>query len=192
VPGDPEQVRADGQHCQDVAGKLGRISGTLGALSTGATTGSRSVESLMEGARQVRADVDAARGRHQAAGDALVGYAHVHYATLRALYAARAAKRDQAVADWDRAARVAVSKKGTRGMNMVTKIHVEAHAAAIMRLDGLKTATLCLIRAPCAGITGCEHLLPRMVPAGSELLIHIVPNGSPANIVGTLLVEGAG
>ena len=49
---------------------------------------------------QVRADVDAARGRYQAAGDALVEYAHVHDAaqqtTLRALYAARSAKRDVA------------------------------------------------------------------------------------------------
>ena len=100
VPGDPAQVRADGQHYLDTASAMGRISGTLGALSTGATTGSRSVESLMEGAGQVRADVDAARGRYQAAGDALVEYAHVHDAaqqtTLRALYAARAAKRDAA------------------------------------------------------------------------------------------------
>ena len=81
---------------------------------------------------------------------------------------------------------------GNPGMNIVTKMHVEAHAAAIRRLDGLKTATLWLNRAPCAGITGCEHLLPRIVPQGSELLIHIVPNGGSANIVGTLLVEGVG
>ena len=82
--------------------------------------------------------------------------------------------------------------KGTPGMDIVTKMHVEAHAAAIMRLDGLKTATLWLNRTPCAGITGCEHLLPRMVPQGSELLIHIVSNGSSANIVRTLLVKGVG
>ena len=100
MPGDPALVRADGQHCLDTASAMGRISATLGAVGAGASTGSRSVESLMDGAQQVRQDVDAARGRYQAAGDALVEYAHVHDAaqqtTLRALYAARSAKRDVA------------------------------------------------------------------------------------------------
>ena len=118
VPGDPALVRADGQHYLDIASKLGRISGTLGSLSTGATTGSSSVASLVEGAEQVRSDADRARGRYQAAGDALVGYAYVHDAaqqtTLRALYAARAAQRDEADAQAlarsrDRLAREAAS-----------------------------------------------------------------------------------
>ncbi|WP_258543943.1 RHS repeat-associated core domain-containing protein [Streptomyces ipomoeae] len=48
--------------------------------------------------------------------------------------------------------------KGTPGMNRVTKSHVEAHAAATMRNEGLTSATLWINRAPCqAGkLTGCD------------------------------------
>ena len=82
--------------------------------------------------------------------------------------------------------------KGTPGMNLITKAHVEAHAAAVMRTERLSEATLWINRAPCAGPTGCATLLPRMVPTGSTLTVHIVPSGSGGRIAGTLVVEGVG
>lgn len=86
----------------------------------------------------------------------------------------------------------ALMPKGTPGMNIVTKSHVEAHAAAIMRNEGLANATLWINRAPCGGATGCRNLLPRMVPSGSTLTINVVPNGSARSIVETLIIRGVG
>ncbi len=80
----------------------------------------------------------------------------------------------------------------TPGMNIVTKAHVEAHAAAIMRLDGLSEATLWINRAPCPGVRGCEYLLPRMVPNGAVMTIHVVPEGSLGSIASTIIVRGVG
>jgi hypothetical protein len=57
------------------------------------------------------------------------------------------------------------------GMNRTTKTHVEAHAAAIMRLEKLGEGTLVLNRSPCQGINLCSHLLPRMVPKGSTMIV---------------------
>jgi len=77
-------------------------------------------------------------------------------------------------------------------MNIVTKSHVEAHAAAIMRDEGLTEATLWINRAPCSGAPGCATLLPRMVPRGSTLTIKVVPNGSSGPITETLIIRGVG
>jgi hypothetical protein len=80
----------------------------------------------------------------------------------------------------------------TPGMNIVTKMHVEAHAAATMRTEGLTTGTLWINKVPCPGIRGCAYLLPRMVPTGAELTIHVVPNGSMSDILTTIIVKGIG
>jgi len=77
-------------------------------------------------------------------------------------------------------------------MNLITKSHVEAHAAAIMRIEKLKQGVLWINKAPCPGLQGCDHLLPRMVPQGAELTIHVVPSGSGADIIKTVIVKGNG
>lgn len=59
--------------------------------------------------------------------------------------------------------------KGTPGMHGNVKSHVEAHAAAVMRQEGLSEATLYINRIPCAGVRGCDAMLPRMLPEGARL-----------------------
>jgi hypothetical protein len=59
-----------------------------------------------------------------------------------------------------------------RGMNRHNMSHVEAHAAAQMRLTGTMDATLYLNRVPCPGRNGCDRLLPRMVPPDGKLTIY--------------------
>ncbi len=59
--------------------------------------------------------------------------------------------------------------RGSAGFDIVTKSHVEGHAAAIMRMEGLEQATLYINQVPCAS---CARLLPRMLPQGAELTIH--------------------
>jgi hypothetical protein len=86
----------------------------------------------------------------------------------------------------------AAMPKGTPGMNIVTKSHVEAHAAAVMRNEGLTEATLWINRSPCGGVTGCAAMLPRMVPRGSTLTIHVVPNGSAGSVAENLIIRGGG
>jgi hypothetical protein len=74
--------------------------------------------------------------------------------------------------------------RGTPGMNGRIKSHVEAHAAAVMREQGLKDATLYINRAPCAGATGCGAMLPRMLPEGGRLRV-VGPNGYDQVFVGS-------
>jgi SCP1.201-like deaminase len=64
--------------------------------------------------------------------------------------------------------------KGTPGMHGNIKSHVEAHAAAVMRLEGVRDATLYINRIPCADARppGCHLMLPRMLPEGATLTIH--------------------
>jgi hypothetical protein len=63
--------------------------------------------------------------------------------------------------------------KGTPGMHGNIKSHVEAHAAAVMRLEGVQQATLYINRIPCADARppGCHLMLPRMLPEGAELTV---------------------
>jgi RHS repeat-associated protein len=65
---------------------------------------------------------------------------------------------------------------GTPGMNGNIKSHVEAHAAAIMRQQGLNEATLYINRVPCPGVRGCDAMLERMLPEGATLHVY-GPNG---------------
>ena len=61
--------------------------------------------------------------------------------------------------------------RGTPGFNPITRAHVEGQAAAIMRQQGLDEATLYINNPPCGGVQGCDYLLPRMLPEGSQLRI---------------------
>jgi hypothetical protein len=65
--------------------------------------------------------------------------------------------------------------KGTPGMNNIIKSHVEAHAAALMRQQGISEAILYINRIPCSGKTGCDAMLPLMLPEGAKLTV-IGPN----------------
>jgi hypothetical protein len=61
------------------------------------------------------------------------------------------------------------------GMNNNIKSHVEAHAAAVMRMKGIKEAELWINRIPCARDKppqGCHLMLERMLPEGSTLTVH--------------------
>ncbi|MCW2986565.1 MAG: repeat protein, partial [Conexibacter sp.] len=66
--------------------------------------------------------------------------------------------------------------RGTPGMNGNIKSHVEAHAAAVVRQQGLDEATLYINRVPCPGVRGCDAMLPRMLPRGARLHVY-GPNG---------------
>lgn len=67
-------------------------------------------------------------------------------------------------------------RTGNPGMNWRIRSHVEAHAAAVMREQGLDDATLYINRVPCGGASGCEAMLPRMLPSGARLRV-VGPNG---------------
>ena len=60
--------------------------------------------------------------------------------------------------------------RGTPGMDNVLKSHVEAHAAALMRQNGLTSGTLYINRIPCEG--GCDTMLPRMLPESATLRVY--------------------
>ena len=62
--------------------------------------------------------------------------------------------------------------RGTPGFNNLVRSHVEAHAAAVMRMEGLSEATLYINRIPCASVNGCNAMLPRMLPEGARLTVH--------------------
>jgi hypothetical protein len=67
--------------------------------------------------------------------------------------------------------------EGTPGFNPFNRSHVEAHAAAIMRVLGLKDATLYINEAPCSyPRVGCEANLGDMVPPGARLEVE-APGG---------------
>jgi nucleic acid/nucleotide deaminase of polymorphic system toxin len=67
---------------------------------------------------------------------------------------------------------------GTPGFNLITRAHAEGQAAAIMRDQAIEEATLYVNNAPCLGQQGCDSMLPRMLPEGSEL--RVVAQDSPA------------
>lgn len=61
------------------------------------------------------------------------------------------------------------------GFNNNIRSHVEAHAAALMRLNDLgpgDEAALEINRVPCLGRNGCAVNLPRMIPPGATLHIY--------------------
>jgi hypothetical protein len=70
--------------------------------------------------------------------------------------------------------------------------HVEAHAAAIMRTEGLEHATLWINRAPCGGFNGCAVNLSRMVPKGSTMTINVMEGGTAGSFDDMIIVTGTG
>ncbi len=80
-------------------------------------------------------------------------------------------------------------RPGVNG-NIVT--HVEAHAAAVMRNEGLGDATLYINRVPCGGRNGCMVNLSRMVPSGSTLNIYVMPQGGAGPFEDWIKVTGTG
>ncbi len=78
------------------------------------------------------------------------------------------------------------------GMNGNIVTHVEAHAAAIMRKEGLKSATLWINRMPCSSNNGCLYNVSRMVPTGSTLDIYVMPEGSSGPLLDWFKVTGTG
>lgn len=73
--------------------------------------------------------------------------------------------------------------KGTSGFNGITRTHVEGHVAAYMRQNGVKYAVLYINNIPCAGVPGCDAMLPRMLPEGAELKV-VAPNQFEKTYVG--------
>lgn len=70
------------------------------------------------------------------------------------------------------AGRSAELAKPRPGMNGNILSHVEAHAAATMRLDGITEGTLYINNPPCPGPRGCDKMLPRMLPPDSKLTVY--------------------
>ena len=69
---------------------------------------------------------------------------------------------------------------GIPGMHNRIKSHVEAHAAVIIRRNGIVDSTLYINRVPCPTMNplspGCFDNLPRMLPVGARLRV-IGPDG---------------
>jgi SCP1.201-like deaminase len=64
--------------------------------------------------------------------------------------------------------------KPRRGMHGNVVTHVEAHTAAVMRLEGVHEAVLYINRLPCVPKRGkgCEYLLPFMLAPGDKLTVY--------------------
>jgi len=64
---------------------------------------------------------------------------------------------------------------GIPGMHNRIKTHVEAHAAVVLRREGLLEATLYINRVPCSTqdprSPGCSENLPKMLPEAARLRI---------------------
>ena len=65
--------------------------------------------------------------------------------------------------------------KGTSGFDIVTRTHVEGHAAASMRASGASEATLYINNPEIC--SSCGKLLPKMLPPGARLTV-VTPTGS--------------
>lgn len=59
--------------------------------------------------------------------------------------------------------------RGTNGFDIVTRTHVEGHAAAVMRTEGLSYAELEINAIPCPV---CAGYLPAMLPENGVLVIY--------------------
>ncbi|HSN99787.1 MAG TPA: DddA-like double-stranded DNA deaminase toxin, partial [Candidatus Nanopelagicales bacterium] len=69
------------------------------------------------------------------------------------------------------------------GRNNTNFFHVEAHAAQIMRLEQVQSATLHINKVPCSVGPGCANNLPHMLPEGSTLRV-VGPGGYNRTFVG--------
>jgi RHS repeat-associated protein len=71
--------------------------------------------------------------------------------------------------------------RGSPGFDIVTRTHVEGHAAAWMSQNGVTSATLFINNPQIC--SSCSNLLPRMLPVGSALTI-VLPNGNAVQFQG--------
>jgi SCP1.201-like deaminase len=71
--------------------------------------------------------------------------------------------------------------QGTRGFDIITRSHVEGHAAALMRDQKILHGTLYINNPTICG--PCMNLLPRMLPPGSRLDV-VLPNGTVSSFKG--------
>ncbi len=71
--------------------------------------------------------------------------------------------------------------RGTSGYDLITRTHVEGHAAAWMSQNGVTDATL-YINNPVI-CSSCSRLLPRMLPSGSNLTV-VTPTGVGTTFTG--------
>jgi len=71
--------------------------------------------------------------------------------------------------------------KGTPGFNAITSTHVEGHAAAIMRQQGIQEATI-FINNPRICLP-CRQNLAHMLPPGARLTV-MFPDGSSTTFIG--------
>lgn len=62
------------------------------------------------------------------------------------------------------------------GFDAYTRRHVEGHAAAVMREEGMSRGTL-YINHPAGPCSSCGGLLNKMLPSGARLDIFVVPTG---------------
>ncbi len=74
----------------------------------------------------------------------------------------------------------AASMQGN-GFDRATRTHVEGHAAAIMRREGIAYGRLYINNPEICG--SCARLLPRMLPPGSTLDV-VLPNGGVVSFRG--------
>jgi SCP1.201-like deaminase/Pretoxin HINT domain len=79
----------------------------------------------------------------------------------------------------------AIRGQGLPGFNGNQLAHVEGHAAAYMRTNGIKEAVLDINKVPCTAGSGggCEGLLPKMLPEGATLRVR-GPGGYDRTFVG--------
>jgi hypothetical protein len=70
----------------------------------------------------------------------------------------------------------------TDGFDGVTRLHVEGHAAALMREQGITEGTL-YINNPEICVS-CMKLLPEMLPPGAKLRV-VLPDGTVKEFRGT-------
>jgi hypothetical protein len=77
----------------------------------------------------------------------------------------------------------ALMPKGSPGFDIVTRTHVEGHAAALMRTEGAASGTL-HINNPVI-CPSCSKLLPDMLPPGSRLTV-VLPNGTRVPFLGNV------
>jgi hypothetical protein len=71
--------------------------------------------------------------------------------------------------------------KGSPGFDIVTRTHVEGHAAAAMQQLGLKDATVVINNPQIC--SSCTELLPRMLEPGSHLTV-VTSNGTSTTFTG--------
>jgi hypothetical protein len=67
----------------------------------------------------------------------------------------------------------AIRGQGLPGFNGNQLTHVEGHAAAYMRSNGIMSGVLDINKVPCTAGSGggCEGLLPKMLPGGATLRV---------------------